>query len=81
IALLLQKYNRIYNVLNSVTKEGRKLHANHWLFHKIIEEFSNSNMIFDFEGSSIPGIRNFYKGFDPMEEQYTILKFNLLPFP
>lgn len=81
IALLLKKFNRIYNVLNSVTNEGRKLHANHWLFHKIIESFSNSNMTFDFEGSSIPGIRNFYKGFNPMEEQYTVSKFNLLPFP
>ncbi|MBX9733579.1 MAG: hypothetical protein K2X37_05930 [Chitinophagaceae bacterium] len=79
--LLLVKYGRIYNLLNTVTTHGRRLQANHWLFHKILEEFSNSCMIFDFEGSSIPGIRSFYRGFSPLEEAYTILKYNRLPFP
>jgi hypothetical protein len=78
IALLLKKYNKLYNILNAATVEGKKLGANHFLLSKILEEFSNTHLIFDFEGSSIPGIQQFYQGFNPATEYYTIYHYNML---
>lgn len=81
IALCIQFQHRIYNLLNTTTQEGKKISANHLLLSKIIEAFAERDLYFDFEGSSIPGIKQFYQGFNPIEETYTISRFNLLPFP
>ncbi|MEN9597923.1 MAG: hypothetical protein RL596_234 [Bacteroidota bacterium] len=78
IALLLKKYDKLYNILNAVTDNGRKLGANHFLLSNIIKEFSNTNLTFDFEGSSIPGIQQFLQGFNPITEHYTIYHYNML---
>jgi hypothetical protein len=49
------------------------------LVTELIREFSNSNMILDFEGSMIEGVADFYKSFGTTKEvYYTLLKYNLL---
>lgn len=81
IGLFLQDKKRIYNVMSTVFSEGRKLEANHFLFYKLIEEFSTQNLTLDFEGSEIPGINHFYKNFGSVEQNYFFVKINKLkPF-
>ena len=81
IALLLKDSKRIYNLMNTTTKVGRDLKANHYLFNEIIREFSGTNLLLDFEGSDLPGVKEFYQNFGPINQPYFHYHFNLLPFP
>lgn len=81
VALLLQDKKRIYNIVSCITPEGKKLLANYFLYYKLIEEFSSTGLILDFEGSDIPGIAYFYKKFADANEQYPFVKINRLPAP
>ncbi len=81
IALLFKDEKRLYNIANTVTPKGRALFANHLLLSNIIEEFSKQELLFDFEGSMIPGIAAFYSAFGATQEAYFTHHYNNLPFP
>ena len=66
--MLLFHQNRIINIINTTSIEGKKSGASHFLFNSIIQKFSNRQNILDFEGSSIPTIARFYEGFGAHEE-------------
>jgi hypothetical protein len=77
--LLLKDERRLYNLMNCTTVEGRKTEANHFLFDNILKEFATTNLLFDFEGSDIPGVKNFYEKFGTINQPYCKLHFNNLP--
>lgn len=79
IALLLKDEHRMYNMMNTTTAEGKKTGANHFLLDEIFKEFAGSNLIFDFEGSDIPGVKSFYEKFGAVNQPYYSLHFNNLP--
>lgn len=79
-ALLLKDKRRIYNIMNSTTVLGRKKEANHFLIDNILKEFANTNMIFDFDGSDLPGVKQFYEKFGPINQPYYHWHYNKLPF-
>mgnify|MGYP003446364569 FL=1 len=81
ILLLLSDGSRLYNMMNSTTNNGRKISANHFLLDKVMQEFCSKNLVFDFEGSDIPGIKSFYENFGAKLQPYTSVHFNRLPFP
>lgn len=81
IALLPADENRMYNVMNSTLPEGKNSEANYFLLSRLWMEFEASGMIFDFEGSDIPGVRDFYKKFGGINQPYYKLHFNHLPWP
>lgn len=81
IALLMKDKRRLYNLMSTVTKEGRQCEANHFLFDQLIQEFSGQNIVLDFEGSSITGIAGFYQKFGALNEPYFLLRYNDLPWP
>lgn len=81
IALLLKDENRLYNMMNSTTDAGRKASSNHFLFDRLFAEFAGSGLLFDFEGSDIPGIGAFYQKFGAVNQPYAKLRVNRLPFP
>ncbi len=57
------------------TPEGRKKGLNYFMHDKIIEYYSNQNLIFDFIGSDIEGVARFNKGFgSEMKHYYSIHK-------
>ncbi len=68
--LLLRDDRRIYNMINSVTPEGRKKSANHFLYDQLMREFAGQALTFDFEGSRVPGIRRFYENFGAENQPY-----------
>ncbi|HEX6914527.1 MAG TPA: GNAT family N-acetyltransferase, partial [Chitinophagaceae bacterium] len=79
IALFLKDRHRIYNLMNTTTPAGRAAEANHFLLDNVIREFAGTKLIFDFEGSDIPGVQRFYKSFGPVEQPYFIAHYNRLP--
>jgi len=81
IVLLIQYQNRIYNIMNSTTTAGRNSSANYWLLDNVFKEFAASNYVFDFEGSDIPGIQSFYEKFGAVNQPYSSIHINRLPFP
>jgi hypothetical protein len=80
--LFLRDSRRIYNLMNTTTEQGKLKSANHVLIDNVLKEFAGTGLIFDFEGSDIPGIKQFYEKFGAINQPYPRLqKFNLLPFP
>ncbi len=80
IALLPKDKRRLYNVMNSTLPEGKKKEANYYLLSRLWMEFEDSGMIFDFEGSDIPGVQEFYRKFGGINQPYHKLHFNHLPW-
>lgn len=70
--------NRIIALINSSSEQGKKNGAAHLLFNAIIEKYSGSKFILDFEGSSVPSVARFYEGFGAEEETFYLWQTNLL---
>ncbi len=66
----LQTPNRIVKVRAISNNEGKKSCAMHVGIDHIIEKYSGRDIIFDFEGSSIPGVASFFRGFGPDSKPY-----------
>ena len=73
--------NRIYNIMPVTLPAGKDLRAQFYMVDSLIHEFSTKDLILDFEGSEIPGIATFYMKFGSLNQPYSFLKFNQLPFP
>lgn len=80
-AVLLLDEGRLYNLLSVNTAAGRKLNANHFLYDRLIQDFSGKKYTLDFEGSDIPGIAFFYKHFGAENIPYQRIHINNLPWP
>jgi hypothetical protein len=81
IGLFLKDEKRIYNIMNTTTEKGRQVEANHFLLDSVIEEYSGKQLLFDFEGSDLPGVKSFYLKFGAIDQPYYHWHFNKLPFP
>lgn len=79
--IFLKDGKRIYNIMNVTLPGGRERMANHFLLDRLIKEFSGKELVFDFEGSQIAGIAEFYRRFGSTPEPYPFLRYNHLPFP
>lgn len=80
LVLILKDDKRLYNIINVITEEGRKIEANHFLYDQLLKEFASGNLIFDFEGSDLPGVKFFYEKFGAINQPYSKISFNRLPF-
>jgi len=80
IAALFLKNGRIYLVESTTMKEGEKKQANHFLLNSIITEFAGQKIVLDFVGSDLPGVAQYYRGFNPDNEPYFFYRFNNLPW-
>jgi hypothetical protein len=73
--------NRI-TYLNAVSdKNGKDLRGMFLLIDRYIRNISGNDIIIDFEGSMIPGVARFFKGFGATTEKYKIFRYNSLPLP
>ncbi len=80
INLLVKDQHRLYNLLSCTFREGRNVFAGHFLYDSLIKEFSRTGLVFDFEGSDIPGVEQFYKSFGAINQPYSKMHFNKLPY-
>ncbi len=81
IAVFLKDSKRIYNIMNTTTPEGRQKEANHFLLNQVIHEFAGQDLLFDFEGSELPGVREFYEGFGVKNQPYFHYHYNGYSWP
>ncbi|CAN5172531.1 hypothetical protein BH09BAC2_BH09BAC2_23640 [soil metagenome] len=80
-SIFFKDENRVYNIMPAVTSDGRKVFANHFLLNEVIREFAEQPLILDFEGSEIPGVKEFYEQFGGKNQPYFRIKFNQLTIP
>ena len=78
-AILLKDNTRLYNLLNATTIQGRTKNANYFLLDTIFKEFAGSLDWFDFEGSDLPGVKEFYEKFGAVNQPYFHYHLNQLP--
>lgn len=81
IVLLLKDKKRLYNIINATNNEGRKTGANYFLYARVFDEFAGKGLLFDLEGSELPGVKSFYKKLGAIEQPYYHMHINNLPFP
>jgi hypothetical protein len=79
-SIFLKDENRIYNIMSVTVREGRKKRSHFYLIDQMIREFSGQNLIFDFEGSEVPGIAEFYQKFGSLNQPYIFFRYNELPY-
>lgn len=79
-AILLKDSRRIYNIMNAITREGRQRDANDFLLDRVIHEFAGQSLVFDFEGSELPGVKAFYEKFGATDQPYFYYHYNGLPW-
>ncbi len=68
--LLLKDSKRIYHLINTTITEGRQMHSNHLLLDQLLRELSGRDLLFDFEGSELEGVKTFYKKFGGYSQPY-----------
>ncbi|MGV0922249.1 hypothetical protein [Empedobacter tilapiae] len=69
--LKMTSKNRIYNFAFARNKNSKSNFGSAFIIDYIIKTFSNSELIFDFEGSMVPSIAKFMQGFGAIEKHYT----------
>jgi len=79
-AFFLKWGNRVilYTALN---EKGREVSAMFGLIDRYIQENAGQDLIFDFAGSNIPGVKYRNLGFGATNETYFAFKLNNLPIP
>lgn len=68
--VLVAHQNRVIHLLPATDEFGRKNGAMHYLTAEILKLYSGSNMLYDFEGSSVESIARFYEGFGADNEPF-----------
>lgn len=79
MAFFVQTPQRIINLFAGSSDLGRSTFAMHLLLDAMIEKYAGQKIIFDFEGSSIPGIYDFFKSFGSQEENFSVYTYEDLP--
>lgn len=80
-AFFLRSGHRVVYLSAFSTDEGKATSSMYAIVDSFIRESAGSGLLLDFEGSTIPGIARFYKGFAAHLETYYHLYHNNLIFP
>lgn len=63
---------RVVYMVGHTTDAGRKAFSGHFLIDSLIRTYADTDTIFDFEGSELPGVASFFKGFGPVDVPYLL---------
>ena len=77
-AFFMISHKKIVFLFSGSDESNKENHGLTFLLDHIIEKYSGTNNILDFEGSDNDGLARFYKGFGGEEKNYQELKFNKL---
>ncbi|QMU27934.1 hypothetical protein [Adhaeribacter radiodurans] len=72
-AFFIQYKNRLTYLLPAANAPGKKVGASTFLLDTICRKEAGTNLIIDFEGSSLPGIAHFYQSLGAQPETYGLL--------
>ena len=78
--LVIEFRDRLYYAMAAPTEKGRNARATYFFIDQLLQRFAGSKRIFDFEGSELPNVAEFYQRFGPAREQYLHLTINNLPW-
>ncbi len=78
VALLIWN-NRAYYLVPASSENGKNNQSMTLAVDLFIQSNAHSNIVLDFEGSSLPGISRFYEGFGAIKQEYPVLMKNDLP--
>jgi hypothetical protein len=78
-AFILFHKNRAYYLISFASPRGKLLGAPYAILNEFFRKNCSSGLLFDFEGSDIPGIDAFFRGFGTSIENYYRLEYNRLP--
>lgn len=78
--VFLFSHNRAYYILVGNRTDSRGIGASHALIDAFIKDYTEKNLILDFEGSDIPNLAQFYSGFGAVRKVYPGIRINRLPF-
>ncbi len=70
IAFIIQNEQRLIHLFSASTILGKKLGAIPYLFDSLIKQNVEKNTVFDFEGSMITGVANFFESFNSKNNAY-----------
>ena len=77
-AFFMMSHNKIVFLFSGADEANKENHGLTFLLDYVIEKYSGTNNILDFEGSDNDGLARFYKGFGGEEKIYQEFKFNKL---
>ena len=72
-------HGRAYNIMSSQSEKGKQVFAHHFLKDCFIREHCQQLNIFDFEGSDLPGVAEFFKKWGGEDEPYTHVRLSRFP--
>ncbi len=72
--------HRVLYLKGAATEEGKKTGAMFYLLDQMIQEYANRNVVFDFGGSKIESVAQFYKKFGGVDQVYYNYSKNTLPW-
>lgn len=78
VAIFLKTNSRLYYLFPASSVLGKKYSAMFLLIDTLIRKYAGSNMILDFEGSEIDGVRRFYEGFGAVGNPYYFFEKQIL---
>jgi hypothetical protein len=70
---LPESNGRLYYIMGYATEQGKKLFASHFLLDAIFRSRWGEGLTFDFEGSSIPGVAEFFASFGATPTTYPVI--------
>jgi hypothetical protein len=79
--IFLFSHQTAYYVLVANHPDGKALGASPLLIDGFIREHAGGKLTLDFEGSDLPGLAFFYKGFGAVEDPYAAIRLNRLSYP
>jgi hypothetical protein len=79
-ALFIITAKRIVFLFSGNSEVGKQNGAMHYVIDQVIQNYSNTQRIFDFEGSNDANLARFYRSFGSVENVYLHLKKNTLPY-
>ena len=77
-AFFMISHKKIVFLFSGADEANKENHGLTFLLDHVIEKYSGTNNILDFEGSDNDGLARFYKGFGGEEKKYQEFKFNKL---
>ncbi len=78
-AIFLFYQNRVIFLFSAINEHARKIYAMPKIIDNLIKNFSNNQLILDFEGSNDYNLARFYKSFGSKEVNYYTIVMNRLP--
>ncbi len=78
--MFLLSNGRVINMFGASSSDPKTPYGMAYLLAEVIRKYSETDVVFDFEGSEIPGVKRFFESFGSKNQPYSTYQLNNLPF-